>query len=196
MDAFLPTDRETGRPRGFGFVTFATPEQAAACVEQFNGASFEGRSLNINLADDRRKGPGGPRPDRGAPRRREPVMEMRRGGDRRGPPRDERRGRFGEGAGPEGGFGEGRPASGPPPRRSEGGEGGFAERSGPSFRPPRAPSFEDAELPPGELMDDRTFHDDEPDDGDEWGHSAGWKGKGKKRSKGSRRGLRAKKRSL
>ena len=99
VDAFLPTDRETGRPRGFGFITFASPEQAQACVEQFNGADFDGRQLNINTADDRRRGPSGP-PRSGPPgrgpggpphrSRPSPIAEFKRGGmSERPPPRHE-----------------------------------------------------------------------------------------------------------
>ena len=58
VDAFLPTDRETGRPRGFAFVTFASAEQATACVEQFNGQLLGGRPLNINPAEERPRGAG------------------------------------------------------------------------------------------------------------------------------------------
>ena len=50
-------DRETGRSRGFGFVEMATPEDAAAAIEQFNGKDFGGRNLTVNEAK--------PRADRG-----------------------------------------------------------------------------------------------------------------------------------
>ncbi|NOY94266.1 MAG: RNA-binding protein [Deltaproteobacteria bacterium] len=68
VDAFLPTDRETGRPRGFAFVTFANDEQAKACIEKFNRADLGGRALNINEAEERpRRGPPGGRPSGGRP---------------------------------------------------------------------------------------------------------------------------------
>ncbi|HLL15057.1 MAG TPA: RNA-binding protein [Pyrinomonadaceae bacterium] len=43
-------DRETGRSRGFGFVEMATPEGAAAAIEQFNGKDVGGRALTVNEA--------------------------------------------------------------------------------------------------------------------------------------------------
>ena len=85
VDAFLPTDRESGRPRGFAFITFANNEQARACIERFNGHELGGRRLNVNQADDRprRGGPGGggrggPRPRDGAPPGRGPEVQRRR----------------------------------------------------------------------------------------------------------------------
>ncbi|KAL5197735.1 hypothetical protein ABZP36_001247 [Zizania latifolia] len=54
-------DRVTGRSRGFGFVTMSTAEEAGAAVEQFNGYTFQGRSLRVN------SGPPPPR-DEFAPR--------------------------------------------------------------------------------------------------------------------------------
>jgi cold-inducible RNA-binding protein len=50
-------DRDTGRSRGFAFVEMATPEEAAAAIEQFNGKDFGGRNLTVNEAK--------PRTDRG-----------------------------------------------------------------------------------------------------------------------------------
>ena len=43
-------DRDTGRSRGFAFVEMATPEEAAAAIEQFNGKDFGGRNLTVNEA--------------------------------------------------------------------------------------------------------------------------------------------------
>jgi RNA recognition motif-containing protein len=56
-------DRETGRSRGFGFVEMATPEEAAAAIEAFNGKDFGGRNLTVNEAKPRtdRGGGGGGR---------------------------------------------------------------------------------------------------------------------------------------
>ena len=60
--ASIIEDRETGRSRGFGFVEMATPEEAAAAIEQFNGKDLGGRNLTVNEARpkaDRGGGRGG-----------------------------------------------------------------------------------------------------------------------------------------
>jgi len=54
----LITDRETGRPRGFGFVEMAS-EGADAAIQAINGTEMGGRSLNVNEARPRREGGGG-----------------------------------------------------------------------------------------------------------------------------------------
>src|SRR2546428_7726200 len=46
-------DRDTGRSRGFGFVEMATPEEAAAAIEQFNGKDIGGRNVTVNEAKPR-----------------------------------------------------------------------------------------------------------------------------------------------
>lgn len=48
----LITDRETGRPRGFGFVEME-PEAAARAIDALDGADFGGRNLRVNEARDR-----------------------------------------------------------------------------------------------------------------------------------------------
>jgi len=53
----LIEDRETGRPRGFGFVEMSSKEEGAAAIQQFNGKELGGRALNVNEAK--------PREDRG-----------------------------------------------------------------------------------------------------------------------------------
>jgi len=64
----LPADRETGRPRGFGFVEMPQSE-AAKAIEALNGFSMGGRQLRVNEAQDRPRGPrpggGGMRPGGG-----------------------------------------------------------------------------------------------------------------------------------
>src|SRR5882724_594460 len=52
-------DRDTGRSRGFAFVEMATPEEAAAAIEQFNGKDLGGRNLTVNEAKPRTERAGG-----------------------------------------------------------------------------------------------------------------------------------------
>ena len=54
------TDRETGRPRGFGFVEMANAD-AARAMQALNGADFDGRPLKVNEAQDRDRSGGGNR---------------------------------------------------------------------------------------------------------------------------------------
>ncbi len=54
----LPTDRETGRPRGFGFVEMAG-DSAQKAIDALNGHDFGGRQLNINQAREREERPRG-----------------------------------------------------------------------------------------------------------------------------------------
>ncbi|GAX43170.1 RNA-binding region RNP-1 [Tolypothrix sp. NIES-4075] len=49
----LPTDRETGRPRGFGFVEMETDAQETAAIEALDGAEWMGRDLKVNKAKPR-----------------------------------------------------------------------------------------------------------------------------------------------
>ncbi len=55
----LMLDRATGRPRGFAFVTMATPEGAKAAMDALNGAQVEGRALKVNEARPREERPAG-----------------------------------------------------------------------------------------------------------------------------------------
>ena len=59
----LITDRETGSPRGFGFVEMANAD-AARAMQALNGADFDGRALRINEAQNKERSNG-----HGAPRR-------------------------------------------------------------------------------------------------------------------------------
>lgn len=86
----IPTDRDTGRPRGFAFVEYADRAMAEEAINRFNQQPFMGRSLSVSEARPREERPAGFRPS--GPR----------------PP-----GSFG-GPRPGGGFGTGRPAAGGP----------------------------------------------------------------------------------
>jgi cold-inducible RNA-binding protein len=59
--ASLAMDRETGRPRGFGFVEFNNDEHAKAAMAALNGKSVDGRDLTVNEARPREGGGGGGR---------------------------------------------------------------------------------------------------------------------------------------
>lgn len=50
----LVLDRESGRSRGFAFVSMATDEEANTAIQQLNGAEFDGRELKVNIAEERR----------------------------------------------------------------------------------------------------------------------------------------------
>jgi RNA recognition motif-containing protein len=56
---YLPTDRETGRMRGFGFVEMATEAEESAAIEALNGAEWMGRELKVNQARTRENKGGG-----------------------------------------------------------------------------------------------------------------------------------------
>jgi RNA recognition motif-containing protein len=55
----LITDRETGRPRGFGFVEMGSSEEADSAIRELNGYELGGRQLNVNEARERSSGGGG-----------------------------------------------------------------------------------------------------------------------------------------
>ena len=61
----LITDRDTGRPRGFGFVEMSNAD-ASRAMQALNGMDFEGRALKVNEAQAREASGGG---NRGGPRR-------------------------------------------------------------------------------------------------------------------------------
>jgi RNA recognition motif-containing protein len=60
-EAKVITDRETGRSRGFGFVTFDEEADAQSAINEMNGKELDGRSLNVSEARERtpRSGGGG-----------------------------------------------------------------------------------------------------------------------------------------
>lgn len=55
----LVTDRDTGRPRGFGFVEMATDAGAAAALASLNGRELQGRAITVSEARERTGGGGG-----------------------------------------------------------------------------------------------------------------------------------------
>lgn len=130
----LIIDRETGKPRGFGFVEFASEAQAEAAVQALDNFNVAGRPLKVNIARPREGGGGGfagpPGADRGPRRPREgfaPQAVYRTGGPRGG------EGDAGGGdGGPTGGYGGGggRPGGGYGGGAPPGGYGGGAPPAG------------------------------------------------------------------
>jgi len=73
-EANLMMDRTTNRPRGFGFVTMSTDEEAQKAIAALNGTELKGRALTVNVAR--------PREERGGGGRRESGGGGYRGGGR------------------------------------------------------------------------------------------------------------------
>jgi cold-inducible RNA-binding protein len=143
VDVHIPADRETGRPRGFAFVQFASADAASEAITRFDGHEIGGRPLRVSEARERQGG-GGP-PGRGNGFRPRPS---------------------GSGPGPERTY------------RSRSGPGGGA---GAGAAPPPPDAFDG-----GWDRGNRFNGGDDGGDGE----------RRRNRPKGSRRGLRAKKRSL
>ncbi|CAB4269010.1 unnamed protein product [Prunus armeniaca] len=59
IDARIISDRETGRSRGFGFITFTSSEEASSAIQALDGHELHGRRVRVNYATDR------PRPNFG-----------------------------------------------------------------------------------------------------------------------------------
>src|ERR1041385_5203525 len=59
VETNLVTDRATGRPRGFAFVTMSSPEEAQKAIDALNGKELGGRALNVNIAKPREERSGG-----------------------------------------------------------------------------------------------------------------------------------------
>lgn len=110
-EARVILDRDTGRSRGFGFVSYDDDAAALDAIEKMNGALLDGRTIRVNEAEERRGGPGGsggaPRgpggpggPRRSFDRDRGPEVHTRGrplgapGGAGGGPPRGDRPSRF------------------------------------------------------------------------------------------------------
>ncbi len=89
VETNLMMDRMSGRPRGFGFVTMSSPEEAQKAIDALNGQQLDGRALTVNIArprEDRPPGGGGGGGGRG-PRR---EFGGGGGGGERGGGRDRR----------------------------------------------------------------------------------------------------------
>jgi len=55
----LMMDRETGRPRGFGFITMSSSDEAQNAITALNGKDMDGRALTVNVAKPREERTGG-----------------------------------------------------------------------------------------------------------------------------------------
>ena len=60
-EARVITDRETGRSRGFGFVTLQDSEAAMSAISAMDGTDLDGRTIKVNEAQDKPRGGGGGR---------------------------------------------------------------------------------------------------------------------------------------
>jgi cold-inducible RNA-binding protein len=60
-EAKVITDRDTGRSRGFGFVTFDAPADAEKAIAEMDGSDLDGRELRVNQAEDKPRGRSGGR---------------------------------------------------------------------------------------------------------------------------------------
>jgi cold-inducible RNA-binding protein len=58
-DVHIPTDRESGRPRGFAFVTMGSKDAMVAAIKGLDGQDFGGRALRVNEAQPREERGGG-----------------------------------------------------------------------------------------------------------------------------------------
>jgi RNA recognition motif-containing protein len=58
-DIHIVTDRDTGQPRGFAFVELSSPAEADAAIAELDGKNLDGRTIKVNLAQERTGGGGG-----------------------------------------------------------------------------------------------------------------------------------------
>jgi RNA recognition motif-containing protein len=56
-DAVVISDRETGRSKGFGFVTFSNDDQASQAVDQLNDTELDGRPISVSIARPKEERP-------------------------------------------------------------------------------------------------------------------------------------------
>ena len=59
VETNLMMDRVSGRPRGFGFVTMSSADEAQKAIDALNGKEIDGRALTVNIARPREERPGG-----------------------------------------------------------------------------------------------------------------------------------------
>ncbi|HXG47180.1 MAG TPA: RNA-binding protein [Methylomirabilota bacterium] len=59
IEANLMVDRTSGRPRGFGFVTMSSDQEAENAIQALNGRDLDGRALTVNIARPREERPAG-----------------------------------------------------------------------------------------------------------------------------------------
>ncbi len=59
VEAKVITDRETGRSRGFGFVTYTSDEGASKAISEMDGTELDGRTIKVNEAEDKPRTGGG-----------------------------------------------------------------------------------------------------------------------------------------
>src|SRR4051812_35526427 len=76
-DVYIANDRETGRPRGFAFVTFATDTESKLAIEKMNGVDLDGRQLTVNEAKPKEAMGGGGGRNYGSPDRRPGAFQSR-----------------------------------------------------------------------------------------------------------------------
>jgi RNA recognition motif-containing protein len=70
VETNLMVDRQTGRSRGFAFVTMGSPDEAQKAIEAMNGAALDNRNLTVNIARPREERPPGGGGGGGGPRRK------------------------------------------------------------------------------------------------------------------------------
>ena len=113
------TDRETGRSKGFAFVTLGDQSQLNAAIEALNGYDYQGRALRVNASEPKEKKPFGGGGGYGGERRGGGGGGY--GGERRGGG-----GGYGGGGGGRGGYGDRKGGGG----GYKGGGGGYGDRRG------------------------------------------------------------------